>query len=114
MSKSFTVKYEGKWPSTNTLRNGHWRSNQGLKVKMRKIYADLILEQQPKPMDQFVVKVCFNSRLDVDNVSMKFFMDSMKDIGIIVDDNRKHFRGLTVVPDETLDKSTYVITVTEV
>ena len=114
MSNSFQVTYQGKWTSTNALRNGHWRTNQGNKNKMRKIYADLILEQKPKPMDRFVVHVAFNSRLDVDNVSMKYFMDSMKDVGLIVDDNRKHFRGLSVEPDETLGSSTYVVTVTEI
>jgi hypothetical protein len=113
MSNFIEVVYKGKWTSTNDLRNKHWRSNQGLKNKMRSTYKALILEQNPQPMKQFRVHVRFNSRIDTDNVTLKFFLDALKDAKVIVDDNKKFNRGLHIEPDETLEFNTYVVRVTE-
>ena len=111
---SLTIKYEGRWPSTNDLRNKHWRSNQGLKQKWRKELGSLITEKRVKKLKKFRIKVLYNSRLDPDNVTLKFFCDSLKDKGVIIDDNKKYFRGFSIDPDETLSHNTYILTVTEV
>lgn len=111
---SLEIEYNGKWPSVNTLRNNRWDSNQGLKNKLRRTFSLLVLEQKPKKMAKFRVDVRYNSRLDPDNVSLKYFVDSLKDIGIIIDDNKKFFKGLSVEPDESLKYMTYIVKVTEV
>ena len=110
---SFEIQYEGKWPSTNDLRNKHWRSNQGLKESWRKKLGILIREKTSKKLDRFKIEVLYNSRLDPDNVTLKFFCDSLKDCGVIVDDNKKYFRGFSIDPDESLKHNTYIIKVTE-
>lgn len=111
---SFEVKYEGRWPSTNDLRNKHWRGNQALKESWRTKLGWLIKEQKPKRLNRFRVDLIYNSRLDPDNVTLKFFCDSLKDCGVIIDDNKKYSRGISITPDESLSHNLYVITVTEV
>ena len=109
----FEVTYKGKWPSTNDLRNKHWRSNQSLKESWRTKLGILIREQKPKRLENFRIVVKYNSRLDPDNVTLKFFCDSLKDCGVIIDDNKKYFRGFSIDPDESLSHNTYVLKVTE-
>lgn len=113
MNNFIEVTYKGKWTSTNDLRNKHWRTLQGVKNKMREKYRLLILEQSPRPMKQFRVHVRFNSKIDTDNVTLKFFLDALKDAGVIEDDNKKFNRGTLIEPDETLEFNTYVVRVTE-
>ncbi len=110
---SFTVVYEGKWVSANQLRNNHWRKNQQLKEKYRKELGWLILEQNPKKMIEYTVDLVYNSRLDPDNVTFKYFLDSMKDVGVIIDDKKKYNKGISTKPDETLGMDTYIFTVTK-
>jgi len=110
---SFTFEFEGAWPSVNDLRNKHWRTLDGLKNTIKKKYTVLILQQKPKKMNKFRVSVVYNSKLDPDNVTLKFLVDSLKGI-VIVDDNKKYFRGFEINPDESLKHNTYIVTVTEV
>ncbi len=114
MSNIIEVVYKGKWTSTNDLRNKHWRANQGLKVQRRALFKGLILEQKPQPMEKFKVHVRFNSKIDTDNVTLKFFLDALKDSGVIKDDNKKFNRGIIIEPDESLEFNTYVVRIIEV
>lgn len=111
---SFTVNYEGKWPSINDLRNNQWSGNQGLKKKWRTKLGWLIIEQKPKKLSKYQVQVRYSSRLDPDNVVLKFFVDALKDTGVIIDDNKKYFRGYSILPDESLNNNQYIIKVIEV
>lgn len=110
---NFSVLYEGKWPSTNDLRNKHWRSNQALKETWRKKLGWLILEQRPRKLKQFRIDVRYKSKLDPDNVTLKFFCDALKDSGVIIDDNKKYFRGFSITPDDSLSHNSYILTVSE-
>lgn len=115
--REFTVEYQGTWVSVNSLRNNNYKVNQGLKRKFRSIYAKLIKEKMPKegmPFDRFSIHLRYNSRLDTDNPTTKFFVDALKDCGVIIDDNKKYFRQLNIQPDETLKFNTYVIDIKEV
>lgn len=114
MSNVIEVVYKGKWTSVNDLRNKHWRANQGLKKQRRELFRGLILEQEPKPINKFKVHVRFNSKIDTDNVTLKFFLDALKDVGVIKDDNKKFNRGVNIEPDESLDFNTYIVRITEI
>lgn len=113
MSKEFEVTYKGKWVSTNDLRNNNWRKNQSLKKKYREVYAVLMLEKKPPKMDKVKISIRYNSRTDIDNVSMKYFIDAMKDIDVIPEDNKNHVKELSFKVDETLPNLTYVVKVQE-
>jgi hypothetical protein len=110
---SFTIEFEGTWPSVNDLRNKQWRDLNGLKNSIKKKYTVLVLQQKPQKMNKFHVDVKYNSRLDPDNVTLKYFIDSLKGL-VVVDDNKKYFRGFSITPDESLKHNTYIVTVTEV
>ena len=113
--RSFEVEYKGKWVSVNTLRNmQYWKVNN-LKNEWRPKLQSMLKDVGASNMklDKFKIEVRYNSRMDCDNVSLKFFCDSLKDLEIIEDDNKKHFLGYSVNYDETLGNSTYVIKVIE-
>jgi hypothetical protein len=107
--------YTGKWVSTNELRNGHKWTVQKLKEEYRKIYSILLIDAVRKcqftneRFDSFKIQILYNSRLDPDNVTLKFLCDAMKDCRLIIDDNKKYFRGFSIEPDETLPKDTYYV-----
>lgn len=114
--REFTVHYNGTWVSTNTLRNNHYRVNEALKRKFRKVYGDLIRKSKCDGgvFKSFEVQIEYRSRLDPDNVSGKFFVDALKDQGVIIDDNKKYFKLWSIRPIEDLKHNDYVIKITEV
>ena len=111
---NFQIVWEGKWPSINNLRNNDWRGNQGLKNSWRNKLGWLIKEQRPKRLTHYKIEVQYRSRLDPDNVVLKFFCDALKDCGVIHDDNRSFCKGVSIEPNEELKYNTYVIKVIEV
>lgn len=112
---SYEIVFEGKWASSNELRNNHWRKNQNLKESFRKKFLILLAKAKVEWMERFEIDVLYNSRLDTDNVGggLKFLIDTMKK-KYVADDNKKYFRRLCIQPDESLPKNTYVITISEV
>jgi Holliday junction resolvase RusA-like endonuclease len=106
---TFEIEYKGEWVSVNDLRNKHWRTLNGWKNKYRKIYGELLREANIPKMETFEVEVGYRGRRDVDNISGKFLMDAMKDVGIITDDRPKYFKRWSVVYEETLPMNTYII-----
>jgi len=109
------ITFEGKWVSSNQLRNNHWRKNQGLKESFRKTFCVLLEEAGMSWMERFGITVYYNSRLDTDNVTggLKFLIDTMKN-RYVADDNKKYFRRLCIEPDESLPKNTYIIIIEEI
>lgn len=83
--------------------------------KFHQIFTILLLESKVQKMDKFRIDMKYNSRLDSDNTipMIKFLVDSMKG-KYIVDDTKKYFRGFSITPEESLDKKTYVFTISEV
>ena len=106
---SFNLK---GWVSTNKLRNttNRWQLNS-LKNKERKRFRKLAKEllgdiQFNTPIYISVEK---RSRLDVDNVSLKFFLDALTDLEIIKDDNPKFVKEVKIKHNNTLPSDCYVI-----
>ena len=105
---SFNLK---GWVSTNKLRNGHWKTLNSLKGKERKRFRKLAKEllgdiQFNTPIYISVEK---RSRLDVDNVSLKFFLDALTDLEIIKDDNPKFVKEVKIKHNNTLPSDCYVV-----
>ena len=108
---NFRIEFTGKWPSVNDLRNKHWTKLHKLKKEWEYKLVYMIRDAGAKPTDKFGIEIKFNSKLDADNISLKFFCDTMRAMKLIKDDNKKYFRYLTVHADESLPKNTYIIDV---
>ena len=112
----FTIIYEGQQLSSNSMKSLPWRE---LKIKVDKIKEHacvLCLKCKIYKMEQFTVEARYNSRMDPDNVgsTVKIFIDQLVKMGVFPNDNKKHWRGLNIIPDETLKHNSLHLKVTEV
>lgn len=110
MTDSYTITYKGKAVSLNQFYSGaHWSVRSNIKNKYRKIFIPLIEEQKIPKIDMMELVIEANSRHDVDNlVAMgKIFMDCVKTMDIIDDDNPKHYKSLTLRSNKELPSNTF-------
>ena len=115
----FTInyKYTGKGVSINDFyANSHWSNRNKLVNKYHKIFNALILESKIKKLNEFGIVIIYNSRHDPDNITgyEKLFTDCLKKMGIIVDDNKKHYKIFSVIPDESLEMNTIIFKVLKI
>jgi Holliday junction resolvase RusA-like endonuclease len=88
-------------PSVNRTRKIDWRAQAKLKNWMQG--ADALMLSGPKRIvgkriDKFellIVLSKYHTRIDLDN-SLKFLIDYLRRIEVIVDDSPKHMRRITV------------------
>ena len=109
--KEISFHFKG-WTSTNKLRNtmNRWQMNS-IKDKERKRFRKLLKDlmndcQFNTRIDIHIIK---RSRLDVDNTSGKFMLDSMQDLEMIKSDAPKNVREITVTHNDTLPADCYVV-----
>jgi len=114
--REFKVVYTGKAISLNDFYSqGHWSSRNATKNKFKKIFSILMLEAKFKKVDRFKLDVLFNSRHDTDNIvgMTKIFVDTMKG-KYIKEDNRNHYKALSIAYDDSLKHNTFIFKVTEI
>ena len=104
----YKITYSGEIISTNKFySSGHWTMRSAFKNKFVKIFSTLLLEAKVKPFESFDLRLVYNSRHDLDNLSMmcKVFTDSLKG-KYVKDDTPKYFKSLHISHDNTLAKNT--------
>lgn len=117
--KTFTIEIPTIYPSLNAWYAGNsWRKRHAVSNKVKGIMNVAIhdLGLQHSKFIVFSISVTVHNKYDVDNcvTCVKLFVDCMKDLGIIPDDSKKHFRSFCIAIDESLPKGTTLITVNEV
>jgi hypothetical protein len=112
--KTEIVLEDHKWCSNNTIRSAQkWGSNK-LKDKYHPVYTTLIKSLKIPKFDVKVdITVYYNSRLDPDNVSGKFFVDALVSCGVIENDNKKFVGRWMVEPVLELKSDTYIVVIKE-
>lgn len=108
------ITYKGKnWLSRNVVDSIHWTKRKKIKELF---WLELDLKPLGEPMTEFKVKVRYNSRFDVDNVTggLKMLIDDCKHKGIIIDDNPKYFKNLNIQYDAKLPKNTYQVIISPI
>lgn len=110
-----TFAYMGKVVSNNKTYSGmHWAKRNALTDHWHGVFRQLFVAAGLQPMQKFSLSLRFNSRHDVDNLSLltKWCVDTMKG-PYIPDDTKKHYRGISVNADESLPHNCFVFTITE-
>lgn len=105
----YKITYQGKGVSLNEFyTQGHWTRRTKVKDKYKTIFTELIENSKLEWMDQFSLLLFYNSRHDPDNVigMEKVFVDTLKG-DYIQDDNKKFYRGIYILPDDTLPANTF-------
>jgi hypothetical protein len=116
------IVYQGRGVSLNQFyQQGHWSTRSRIKIQYRSIFDKLLKQSTDlRWLEQFYLCIFFNSGHDTDNVvgMSKVFVDSLKreynkdlDIitreGLIPDDDKAHFKGLMIFPDEKMPHNTF-------
>lgn len=113
--RRFTFSYSGPVVSNNATYAGmHWSKRKATTDKWHGIFGKLLVAAGVQPMQRFTLSLRYNSRHDVDNLSLltKLAVDAMKGV-YIPDDTKKHYRGLCLTADESLPHNTFLFTLTE-
>lgn len=89
-----------------------------VRIKHKKKYGEFLYTQMKDidiKIDTFFIELRYNNRCDCDNniPIIKILCDVMKDKQIIMNDNKKYFKGLLMRYDDTIKKNSYVINIYE-
>ena len=107
--KELLFEWEGTDISLNKFYSSpHWTLRNREKDFWKMFFAKMPIEDNRK-IDEFQITIYYNSRLDCDNVVLhaKFFCDYLRSVELIIDDSKKYYKGLHIIPDESLNKKHY-------
>lgn len=99
-----------KPPSLNAYYSGgHWTKRKKAKDENLEHIRSVFSTYDEIRAEQFEIHLRYNGRYDCDNaiVAVKFLSDSLVSLGIVPDDNKKHFKRLSIVVDTELPHDTY-------
>lgn len=98
-------------PSLNKIYGGmHWRERSKMVNVYHAVFEHTLVKFQFYRLQKFRVELNYYSMLDVDNTvyAVKLLVDTLRAMKIVVDDDPRYFRGLTITPDEKLPENTYI------
>ena len=109
------VIYNGKGISTNVAYSGGWKNRYTKTSELKYIFNSLLSSKTDHHFEAFELTVSYNGRFDIDNTvaTIKIFIDSMRDMGIVKEDNSRNFKKLTIKYTPTQTKPSYVFSVKE-
>lgn len=107
----FNLTITEKFPSLNEWYSSN---NKFIRIRHKQKYKKILekyIEKIQEKLDFFYIELKYNNRLDCDNniPIIKILCDELKEKEIIINDNNKYFKGLSMLYDNTLPKNTYSI-----
>lgn len=107
----YIFEYNGPILSTNEVKSKHWKTLKKKVDALKLVFKKMILDSNLPDLDQIEVQVEYWSRHDVDNVtsSVKFFVDQLVKNKKLPEDNKKHWRKLTIEVNKKLKINTLKI-----
>ena len=112
------VEWQGDHISLNDWYSGgnHWTIRDTMKRKWHKIFKDLIHEKMIPKMVEYELELEYNSRLDPTNTitMVKLFEDTLKDLGLIIDDSKKFCKRISLYPNLEMKSKHYKIKIKKI
>jgi hypothetical protein len=102
-------EWEGVDVSLNKFYSSpHWTIRSKEKNFWKNFFAKMPIKNN-RQINQYQLTLRYNSRLDADNTILhcKFLIDYLRSTNLIIDDTKKYYKGLHIIPDETLGKKHY-------
>lgn len=116
-NESYEVTYNGKGVSLNDYySSSHW-SNRHRLVKKYKPMLQVMLEKAGVPqMEEYAMVILYNSRHDPDNVVglEKLVLDTMKKMGLIIDDSKKYYKFMAILPEPEFKQNTFEFNIVKI
>lgn len=109
------VTYKGRGISTNEAYSGGFRNRHGKSVLLKTQFRHLLSPLTDNYFERYEIIVRYNGRFDLDNTvaTVKIFIDSMREVGIVKDDTKHFFKKLTLIYEPEQDTPSYVFEVVE-
>jgi len=113
VESQYTFTYSGAWLSLNAVYSTH----RWLRIKEKNIWKEkfsiILADVEIPALEAFKLHIRYNSRMDCDNLTggSKILVDTMRAVGIIAEDNKHIYRGISIEPDLNLRHNTYVVTI---
>lgn len=110
---NIVFEWEGIDVSLNKFFAGkHWTIRNKIKDQFHVLFAQL-LSKKYNMIDKYSVTLEYNSRLDPTNtiILIKIAEDYLRHINILTDDTKKYCKKVTIIPDESMGKKNYKLTV---
>lgn len=94
----------------------HWRKLKVVVDRVKIKARILCLEARPPKIEKFTVECRYNSRLDVDNVgsTCKIFIDQLVILKALPADDKRYWKGLSIIPDPEMKHNSLELKVIEV
>jgi hypothetical protein len=110
---TYELVYKGPGFSLNDAYKLHWTKAKKKKDGLHLAFKTLLREANIPKLKAFTLKVHYNSRHDVDNIIplLKVLIDQMRYSGLIAEDTKDIYRGLSITPDRTLPHNSYRLTI---
>lgn len=110
---NYTITYVGNGFSLNDAYSSHWAQAKKKKDALKLRFKHLIQEAGLPKIEKFRLQVTYRSRHDTDNIIpvLKVFVDQLRYSGVIPEDNRHHYKGLSIDYDDNLPNNTYQLTI---
>lgn len=106
-----------KWADVHVSLNDwysseHWTKRNKTKQFWHKFFVDFL--PNPKPFfEKYSITLRFNSKLDPSNTitMIKLCEDTLQKEGVIHNDNMTYCKGVHIIPDETMKRFSYLLTI---
>jgi hypothetical protein len=106
-------EWEGIDVSLNKFFAGkHWSIRNKIKNQFHILFGNMLNRKYEK-IDKYHIILEYNSRLDPTNtiILIKIAEDYLRHIGILTDDTKKYCKKVTIIPEETMGKKHYKLTI---
>lgn len=110
MRETHVIKVYNEGLSLNAMFNAKWQVRHRLTKQLKRILTEEIKRAGiDATINEFSLEVLYNGRYDVDNTAatVKAFVDCLRDLKLVPNDTKQHFKGFKVAVDETLKNPSY-------
>lgn len=111
--RTFKVSFKGSLSSNKVYSTPHWTARNRMQKTWHSKFRRACLDAYPDGVGQskislFRVDLTCRNRLDIDNNSIMFkmFVDTLRELDWIVEDNTKHFIGMSIEVDKNMEPNT--------
>ncbi|KUG07442.1 hypothetical protein [Solirubrum puertoriconensis] len=109
----YQLEFRGQWLSLNAVYTKHHHQRNIVKKEYQQRFRTMLLGARIPELPAFRLRIEYNSRMDCDNLTAgtKVLVDTMRELGIIREDNKHIYKGISIEPNLELAHNTYQITI---
>jgi hypothetical protein len=110
--RTHRIPCQGQWLLLNKVYGLHRFQASKFKTEWKHRFSQLFKEAQIQPFLTFSVRLRYWSRMDADGTvtGLKVVIDTLREMGLAVNDDKRYFKGFEVTLDPNLKHNRYELT----